>query len=122
MEAKREILIVEDEEETRELLVSFFRENNYDIREAGNGTDALDLLKDKVPDLVITDLLLPGEHGVDLVRKIKDRYFIPVIIISGIYRAEEVRDVIENYFVEGFFEKPVDVMNLLRKVNVILND
>jgi DNA-binding NtrC family response regulator len=122
MEAKREILIVEDEEETRELLVSFFRDQNYDIREAGNGTDALDLLKDKVPDLVITDLLLPGEHGVDLVRKIKDRYFIPVIIISGIYRAEEVRDVIENYFVEGFFEKPVDVMNLLRKVNVILND
>lgn len=122
MEAKREILIVEDEEETRELLVAFFRDNNYDIREAGNGTDALDLLKEKVPDLVITDLLLPGEHGVDLVRKIKDKYFIPVIIISGIYRAEEVRDVIENYFVEGFFEKPVDVMNLLRKVNVILND
>ncbi len=122
MEAKREILIVEDEEETRELLVTFFRENNYDVREAGNGTDALDLLKEKVPDLVITDLLLPGEHGVDLVRKVKDRYFIPVIIISGIYRAEEVRDVIENYFVEGFFEKPVDVMNLLRKVNVILND
>ena len=122
MEAKREILIVEDEEETRELLVTFFRENNYDVREAGNGTDALDLLKEKVPDLVITDLLLPGEHGVDLVRKVKDRYFIPVIIISGIYRAEEVRDVIENNFVEGFFEKPVDVMNLLRKVNVILND
>ena len=122
MEAKREILVVEDEEETRELLVTFFRENNYDVREAGNGTDALDLLKEKVPDLVITDLLLPGEHGVDLVRKVKDRYFIPVIIISGIYRAEEVRDVIENYFVEGFFEKPVDVMNLLRKVNVILND
>lgn len=122
MEAKREILIVEDEEETRELLAAFFRDNNYDIREAGNGTDALDLLKEKVPDLVITDLLLPGEHGVDLVRKIKDKYFIPVIIISGIYRAEEVRDVIENYFVEGFFEKPVDLMNLLRKVNVILND
>ncbi len=122
MEAKREILIVEDEEETRELLASFFRENNYDIREADNGTDALHLLTEKVPDLVITDLLLPGEHGVDLVRKIKDRYFIPVIIISGIYRAEEVRDVIENYFVEGFFEKPVNVMTLLRKVNVILND
>jgi len=122
MEAKREILIVEDEEETRELLATFFRENNYDVREAGNGTDALHLLTDKVPDLVITDLLLPGEHGVDLVRKIKDRYFIPVIIISGIYRAEEVRDVIENYFVEGFFEKPVNVMTLLRKVNVILND
>lgn len=122
MKDKKRILIIEDEEDTRQLLVDFFNENEYDAKGVETGTQAKKSMVKKVPDLVITDLLLPGEHGIDLVRFIKDKYFIPIIIISGIYKADEIRDIMENYFVEGFFEKPVDVTNLLRKVNVILHD
>jgi DNA-binding NtrC family response regulator len=122
MKNKKNILIIEDEEDIRELLVDFFNENRYSARGVENGAQAKEAMGKEVPDLVITDLLLPGEHGLDLIRFIKDKYFIPVIIISGIYKADEIRDIMENYFVEGFFQKPVDVTNLLRKVNAILID
>jgi DNA-binding NtrC family response regulator len=122
MKNKKNLLIIEDEEDTRELLVDFFNENNYSARGVESGAQAKESMEKEVPDLVVTDLLLPGEHGIDLVRFIKDKYFIPVIIISGIYKADEIRDIMESYFVEGFFEKPVDVTNLLRKVNAILID
>jgi DNA-binding response OmpR family regulator len=119
---KKLILIVDDDPQIADLLKEFFELKGFEAAVAKDGIKALDFFKKALPDIVITDLLLPGEHGIDVIRTIKEKYFVPVIIISGIYKKEELENVIEDYFVEGFLQKPVDTDTLLETVNSILND
>lgn len=121
MQNKKHILIIDDEKGMVDLLKDFFEKNNFSTEIATDGIMALACIKIKLPDFVITDLLLPGEHGINIVKTIKKKYFIPIIMMSGIYKEEEVRDMMDEYFVEAFFEKPFDLNVLLKKVNSILN-
>lgn len=117
---KKIILIVEDEPEVSTMLKDFFNSQGIDVALVDDGAAGLEYLKGDKPDLVITDLLLPGEHGIDLIKTIKEEYFIPVIVISGIYKLGEVQRSIQCDGVEGFFEKPLDLKRLLKKVQEIL--
>ena len=109
MEKKNLILVVDDEEEIRLLLKEFLERNGFDVMEAADGQQALKLAGENVPDLVITDLLLPKEHGIDVMQSIKDRFFLPIIAISGIYKENEIKDRLGDIYIDGFFEKPLDL-------------
>lgn len=117
----RNILVVEDEEKIREFLKEFLEEHNFNVTLADDGQKALELIEENRPELMITDLLLPGEHGIPLIKTVKEKYFIPVIIISSIYDRDEVEDFMEEYSVEAFFEKPLHLDLLLEKINSIIN-
>jgi DNA-binding response OmpR family regulator len=121
MEEKNTILIVDDEKEIRLLLQEFLEKNGYTVLAAEDGQQALQLAGEHLPDLVITDLLLPKEHGIEVMQAIKDRYLLPIIAISGIYKQEEIKTRIGDVFIEGFFEKPLDLEAILACVRSILN-
>lgn len=121
MPDKKNILIIDDDQEVIDLLKDFLEVNGFDTASFTDGLDALNYLKETLPDLVLTDLLLPGEHGINVVKQIKDKYFLPVIMMSSIYEEKELTHVMDDYFVEGFFQKPFELHALLKKVNEILN-
>ncbi|MBN2400642.1 response regulator [candidate division KSB1 bacterium] len=116
------ILIVDDDKEICLLLKEFLEERGFEIRIAHDGQKAIELAENHVPDLVITDLLLPKEHGVDVMREIKDRFFTPIIAISGIYHQDEVRKKIDDIYLEGFYEKPLNLEALYKGIQAILNE
>ena len=118
----RNILLVDDEKDIRDILAEFLEENNFSVRTAADGIKALELLEESIPGLALVDLLLPGEHGINLIKTIKEKYFVPVIIISSIYNKEEIEDFMEEYFVDGFIPKPLDLKKLLEKIESLLND
>lgn len=122
MSANKLILIVDDEESIRLLLQGFLEEHGYRVLSAADGAQAIALAEQHVPDLVITDLLLQKEHGIDVVRTIKDRLFIPVIAVSGIYREEEVRRELHDFEIDAYLAKPVPLPDLLRHVQTILHE
>lgn len=117
----RNILVVDDEENIREFLKEFLEEHNFKVTLADDGQKALELIEENLPGLMIVDLLLPGEHGIPLIKTIKQKYFIPTIIISSIYDRDEIEDFMEEYFVEAFLEKPLNLDLLLEKINSIIN-
>jgi DNA-binding response OmpR family regulator len=121
MEEKNTILIVDDEKEIRLLLQEFLEKNGFTVLAAEDGQQALQLAGEHLPDLVITDLLLPKEHGIEVMQAIKDRYLLPIIAISGIYKQDEIKTRIGDVFIEGFFEKPLDLEAILACVRSILN-
>jgi DNA-binding response OmpR family regulator len=121
MEEKNTILIVDDEKDIRLLLREFLEKNGFTVLAAEDGQQALQLAGEHLPDLVITDLLLPKEHGIEVMQAIKDRYLLPIIAISGIYKQEEIKTRIGDVFIEGFFEKPLDLEAILACVRSILN-
>lgn len=121
MEEKNTILIVDDEEEIRLLLQEFLEKNGFTVLTAADGQQALKLAGEQLPDLVITDLLLPKEHGIDVMQAIKDRLFLPIIAISGIYKKDEIKAKVGDVFIDDFFEKPLDLEGILASIRSILN-
>lgn len=121
MQNKRNILVIDDEPDVRDLLKDFLEDHGYTVKLVEDGAAAVKYMDKNVPDLVITDLLLPGEHGIDLIKIIKDKFFIPVIVMSGIYKAKEVSHVIHEDFVKAFFEKPLHLDKVVEKIEEILN-
>ena len=92
------IVLIEDDSDVREFLCTFLGEQGYNITVAENGTIAKEIISNKQPNLVISDLLLPGEHGLAVIKFIKDKYFLPVIAISGIYTKDELKKDIEEKY------------------------
>jgi CheY-like chemotaxis protein len=79
------LLLVEDHGDTRQMYAEFLR-SSFDVLEAGDGAQALAVMRERVPDVVITDLSLPVLDGFELVRRMRqDRALqrVPVICLSG---------------------------------------
>ncbi len=121
MASKQTILIVDDEKEIRQMLQEFLEGKGYAVLVAEDGQQALQLAGERRPDLVITDLLLPKEHGIEVMQAIKDQFFLPIIAMSGVYRKEEVAGQVGDVFIDGYFEKPLDLEGVLACVRAILN-
>ena len=66
------LLIVEDDQAQRELLAGFFRELGADVLEAGDGAEALGMLEQQAPDVVVTDMRMPGIDGAELMRRVRE--------------------------------------------------
>jgi len=122
MGRKKTIAIIDDEQDIRDLLKDHLEDRNYKVELFADGVSALEHFKKDIPDLILIDLLLPKEHGVNIVHQIKETYFIPIIIISGIYKEKEFSSLLKETCVEGFFEKPFDLKEIDQKINDILNE
>lgn len=100
----------------------FLTSAGYRVITAQNGTEALPLLDQEGPDLVLTDLLLPGLHGFDLCKKIKERHpSIPVIMMTGVYKSLHYQlEGRWRYGAEDFILKPFSPEELLGKIKAAL--
>jgi len=78
---ERRILIVDDKEAIRNLLLDFFSFYDYEAETAKNGGEALEMLKENLFSLLITDLDMPEMNGIELIRNVRN-LAIPVIIIG----------------------------------------
>jgi CheY-like chemotaxis protein len=81
------VLVVDDEPGVAMVLTDLLLEEGYNVRHTANGHDALRLVGDWQPDVVVLDLTLPGIDGVEVARRVRDlpdeRARIPVVIITG---------------------------------------
>ena len=80
----RRLLVVDDEDKIREMLIRFFTMKGYDVRGVAGGAEALALLEAFPPDVVLLDLLMPGLNGIDTLKQLKQRQpHLKVIILSS---------------------------------------
>jgi two-component system response regulator AtoC len=112
MSDKKKILIIEDDNSSRESLVSFLEECGYIVISTGDGLKGLELMKKDKPDLVITDNRLPNIDGIELAC-INESFSnkIPFIITSAY---DSMKELISKLNVISFLEKPIDII-LLRE-------
>lgn len=100
------ILIVDDEEDIREIIGSYFRRTGAKILTASNGREAFEILESTPVDAVISDVCMPDVDGKELLQMISRSRFatIPFFIISGNDHFDEVENA--NKEITGRFEKP----------------
>jgi len=102
------ILVVEDDDTTRKLIVSMLSSANYDCREAGDGLEALAVLDSGAEfELVVSNLMMPGLDGIGLLERLKEKYSdIPVVMESGVTDVTEViaafRNGAQDYLLKPF--------------------
>jgi CheY-like chemotaxis protein len=122
--AARAILIVDDEEGSRALLERVLLGEGYKVRTASNGRQALRMIKERTPDLLLLAALLPEVHGFEIAQRLRgsQRYGnLPIVMISAVHRgwrlAEELR---ESCGVEHYVERPLRPEDIRRTVTTAL--
>jgi two-component system, OmpR family, KDP operon response regulator KdpE len=115
----RRILVVDDEPQITRVLRTSLTSQGYDIRVANNGETALEILKDWIADLVITDLAMPVMDGVELCRRVRAKSEVPIIVLS--VRGEE-RTKVQALDVgaDDYVTKPFGINELLARVRASL--
>jgi DNA-binding NarL/FixJ family response regulator len=110
------ILVVDDDDSFRALTVSTLTDAGYSTREAGSGASALVEAAEKRPVAALVDVNLPAINGYEVCRALKERYRIPVILVSG-YRTEPL-DEAGGLLVgaDDYLVKPIDPHELLARL------
>jgi two-component system, cell cycle response regulator DivK len=118
----KRILIVEDKASSRELLRTVLEQLGYDVEEANDGDDALRLVRQHTPDLVLMDLQMPTRNGYDVLQEIrKDPNLarLPVVAITANAMPGDQEKVLAAGFT-GYIAKPVSLAHLRSEVNRLL--
>jgi DNA-binding response OmpR family regulator len=111
------ILVVDDEESIRDLLAIKLKPHYGEVLSAENGSKALDILKDKRVDLVITDLNMPVMDGLTLLKNISEKYPTVIsIVLTGFGDKDKAVDALKFHAFD-FLEKPFNDRNLLQTIN-----
>lgn len=125
MERTYTLMLVEDE---RNILYGMknailcYKPQVSDILTAENGREALELLEERVPDIIITDIRMPEVDGTELVRRIREQgYEMPVIILTAMTDFAIARDLI-HYQIQNYIVKPFSIEEILKETEVAIEE
>ncbi len=114
------ILVVDDESRLRKLVKDFLRKHNFDVVEAADGEEALDIFfSDKSITLVICDIMMPKINGYEVVKEIRRYSDVPIIMLTA--KGEE-QDELQGYDlgIDEYISKPFSPKILVARVEAIL--
>jgi two-component system OmpR family response regulator len=114
------ILVVDDDAEIRSLLGTYLRKNGFRVSVAANGREMRTALETAAPDLIVLDLMLPGEDGLTLCRDLRSRSDdVPIIMLTA--RGEDVDRILGlEMGADDYLPKPFNPRELLARINGVL--
>ena len=113
------ILIADDEPEIRDLLRLYLENEKYDVIEAENGNEALRLVSEQKPDLVLLDIMMPGMDGYQVLKAIRVDNNVPVIIISA--KDEDSQKILGlNLGADDYISKPFRIRELIARIKAVI--
>jgi CheY-like chemotaxis protein len=116
------VLVVEDDPDGSEVVQTVLRLRGISSRAAANGEDALALLDQEIPNLVLVDLALPGMDGWGLLKAIHSRAdtaHVPCVAFTAYHSLEVANAAIEAGFA-AYFSKPIDTQTFVRDLEKLL--
>lgn len=119
MSEKDKVLIVDDAAEDRELLRTVLERDGYEVLEAENGEQALELVEGAQPNLILLDIMLPGLDGLEVCKRVRGRHEVPIIMVTA--REEEVDKVVGlELGADDYIVKPYSSRELVARVRAML--
>lgn len=119
MTKQQKILVVDDEETIREVVRRYLEREGFIVQEAQNGYEALDLISEALPDLVLLDLMLPGIDGMTITRHLRQDRHVPIIMLTA---KGEPSDRIRGLDIgaDDYITKPFSPQEVVSRVRAVL--
>ena len=122
----KKILIIEDETLITKSLQRLLTKEGYDVSVANSGAEALERIKEKDYDLIVSDIRMPLMDGIEVIREIRvylsqnNKPAVPEILITGYADEEKYKEALELK-VSGYIYKPFDTQDFLNAIKENLN-
>jgi CheY-like chemotaxis protein len=119
----RQVLVVEDDSQTREMLRRALRKEGWDVAEAENGRVALERITAQVPSLILLDLMMPEMDGFEFMHELRQRAdsrHVPVIVVTAKDITEEDRRRLNGHVIEILQKGAYGTEDLLREIRRLL--
>lgn len=119
------ILVVDDNKNDRKLLHELLTSRHYEVSEAGNGIEALVSVEASKPDLIISDVMMPGMDGFTLLRELKknkESMDIPLVFYTAHYETDMDKDLAMKLGASRYIVKPTRMENLIQEIESVLRE
>jgi CheY-like chemotaxis protein len=120
---QKKVLIVDDDIRNRKLIRVILENNGYTTFEAGDGREAIAILKKQKPDLILMDLMMPemsGEEAIKAIRAMPEFKETPVVVLSATALAEEIERIRSEVEINGYITKPIKLDNFINTIKEYL--
>ena len=117
---KKKILIIDDEEDLRDIVQFQLKTKGYEILTAQDGIDGLNKLKEFDPDLIILDLNMPRMGGIEFYQKICDKEGRPSHPVLVLTARANTRQLFLEFDIDGFMTKPFEAEDLIKESEIII--
>jgi len=113
------ILVVDDSTVNNILLQDFLEKNGFDVLTALNGYEALEIIENQSPDLVLLDLMMPGLSGFDVLKLMqRKKLMVPTIVVSAYNEITKIK-MVKKLGASNYLRKPIDFNHLLNAIEKI---
>ena len=119
VEEKKHILVVDDDDRIRELIKEYLENNNFYVTTAKHAEDAKNKIKLIKFDLIILDIMMPGQNGLDLTKEIKSSNDQPIILLTAMGETSDRISGLETG-ADDYLPKPFEPKELLLRIKNIL--
>jgi DNA-binding response OmpR family regulator len=123
MKEKKKVLIVEDEKSLRDIFVDFLRrETDWEIYEAEDGEEALDVLKEHLPDVMVLDILMPKMDGIVLIKKMEAEKIsekTKIIFLTNSSELSTIQAVSSSSVIGYFVKSNIDMREVMERINQV---
>jgi len=113
------IMVVDDDDRLRKLLQRYLSENGYRVTTAQSAQDAEAKLRGLTFDLLVLDVMMPGENGVDFTQRLRQRMSVPILLLTAMGEAEDRITGLESG-ADDYLTKPFEPRELLLRIATIL--
>ncbi|UBH13146.1 response regulator YycF [Macrococcus armenti] len=115
----RKIVVVDDEKPIADILEFNLKKEGYDVHVAYDGDDAVELIYDIQPDIVLLDIMLPGRDGMEVCREVRKKYDMPIIMLTA--KDSEIDKVLGlELGADDYVTKPFSTRELIARVKANL--
>ena len=116
---KPRVLVADDEGRIRDLVRGYLEAEGFEVETAADGAEALDLARDRHPDLVVLDVMMPGIDGIEVLRRLRTESDVYVIMLTA--RADEVDTLIGlSVGADDYVTKPFSPRELVARIKTVL--
>ncbi len=119
MSEKRHILVIDDDERLIKLLQKFLRENGFFVSTASSADEARKRLSEFSFDMLIVDIMMPGESGLSFTKHLRETSQIPIIMLTAMGETEDRINGL-SLGVDDYISKPFEPRELILRINAVL--